>query len=86
MQLLEAECQNDSEREPLCYLKKIIRGISKENLSKLLRHVTVANVICTDKIAVGFNELDGVKRKVIAHMCGPLLKLPTTYNSYVKFK
>ena len=86
LQLLEVERQNDSEREPLCYLKKIIRGISNENLSKFLKYVTVADAICTDEIAVGFNELDGVERKVIAHMCCPLLKLPTTYNSYVKFK
>ena len=76
---------NDREKETLCYLKKFIRGISNEDLSKFSRYVTGAGVICIDKITVGFNELDGAERRVIAHTCGPLLELPTTYDCYVKF-
>ena len=74
------------ERETLCYLKKSIRGISSDDLSKFLRYVTGADVICVDKITGGFNELDGAERRVIAHTCGPLLELPSTYDCYVKFK
>ena len=85
MQLLEVECQNDREMETLCYLKKFVRGRSNEDLSKFLRYVTVTDVICIDKFAVGFNELDGAERGVIVHTCGPLLELPTTYDCYVKF-
>ena len=86
LQVLEVECQNDREKEALCYLKKINRGISNDDLSKFLRYVTGADVICVDKITVGFNESDGAERTVIAHTCGPLLELPTTYDCYVKFK
>ena len=86
LQLLEVECQNDRERETLCYLKKIIRGRSNEDLSKFLRYITGADVICIDKIAVGFSELDGAERRVIVHTCGPLLELPITYDCYVEFK
>ena len=70
----------------LCYLKKFIRGISNDDLSKFLRYVTGVDVICIDKITVGFNELYGAERRVIAHTCGPLLELPTTYDCNVKFK
>ena len=86
LQLLEVECQNDKEKEILCYLKKFIRGISNDDLSKFLRYDTGADVICVDKTTVGFNELDGGEQTVIAHTCGPLLELPTTYDCYVKFK
>ena len=86
LQLLEVECQNDREKEILYYLKKVIRGISNGDLSKFLRYVTGADVICVDKITMGFNELDGAERRVIAHTCGPLLELPTTYDCYFKFK
>ena len=61
LQLLEVECQNDRERETLCYLKKFIRGISNDDLSKFLTYVTGADEICVDKIAVGFSELDGAE-------------------------
>ena len=56
--MLEVKCQNDSERETRCYLKKFIRGISNDDLSKFLMYVIGADVICIDKITVGFSELD----------------------------
>ena len=75
-----------TEKGKLCYLKKFIRGISNEDHSKFLRYVTGADKICIDEITVGFNELDGAERRVIAHTCGPLLEPPITYDCYVKFK
>lgn len=42
-------------------------------------------MICIDKITVRFNETDGVERRFIGYVCGPLLVLPAMYNCYVKF-
>ena len=68
------------EKRKLCAIwKKITKGISNKDVSKFLRYII-------DKITVGFSELDGAERRVIAHTCGPLLELSTAYNCYVKFQ
>ena len=40
------------------------------------------NVIAATEITVSFNSLDGAHHSPIACTCGPVLEVPTTYQSY----
>ena len=39
-------------------------------------------IIAVTEITVAFNSLDGADRSPIARTCGPVLEVPTTYQSY----
>ena len=87
MKLLHAEPKNECQRESFQFLNKFVRNLSPEDLSKFLRYTTGADMICTDKLEIMFVEMpEGVSRRIIAHTCGPVMELPTSYTSYVEFK
>lgn len=48
--------------------------------------VTGADVLCVPTIHVQFTELDGIARRPIAHTCGSVLELPSTYDEYTEFR
>ena len=75
--------ENEAEKEALNYLKRLIRGLNQQDLSRVptfLRFVTGSDMICVDKIPVQFTNLDGLERRPIAHTCGAVLELPRTYH------
>ena len=82
VKMLNASPTNDVERNTLEYLKRFIKSLGG-NVLAFLQFTTGASVILQGKqIDVSFTRLDGLSRRPIAHTCGPLLEVPTTYQCY----
>ena len=86
LNLLAAEPSNNLQRDALSYLKRYIRGLEEERMTKFFRYCTGATMICVEHIEVTFTDLDGSARRPVAHTCGPLLELPSTYQSFLQFR
>lgn len=84
--MLKADPNNNSERAALDFLKRFVRGMGEAQLSSFMRYVTGADVLCVPQISVQFSALDGFARRPIAHTCGSLLELPSTYNTYPELR
>ena len=48
--------------------------------------ITGADAICVSYINVDFTKLERLGRRPIAHTCGCVLELPSTYDSYAEFR
>ena len=81
LKLIQSEPASAKERQCLDNLKKYIRSLQGD-LPVFLQFVTGSDVICFPSIEVTFTVLEGKTRRPIAHTCGPLLELPSTYQSY----
>ena len=44
--------------------------------------ITGSNIITVERIKVAFTDSVGAGRCIVAHTCGPLLELPSTYQTY----
>jgi hypothetical protein len=82
LKLIQSEPASDKERLCLDHLKKYIRSLQGNFLPLFLQFVTGSDVICFPHIEVTFSVLDGKTRRPVAHTCGPLLEIPSTYQSY----
>lgn len=82
IKLLAANPQNESERNSFDHLKRCIKSLNDGGLKAFLQFTTGSDVIAVTEITVSFNSLDGSHRSPIAHTCGPVLEVPTTYQSY----
>ena len=86
LDLLRADPTTNSERSVLSFLKRYIRGLDDEKLTMFLRYCTGATMVCVDSINVSFTDLDGEARRPVAHTCGSVLELPSTYQSFPQFR
>ena len=43
-------------------------------------------MLITNKLEVAFTKLEGVGCRPIAHTCGPVLELPSTYANFVELR
>lgn len=84
--LLRCKTSSPAEQAILHYLKQFIRGLDSPQLATFLNFVTGADVMCIDSIHVEFTKLDGYARRPIAHICGCILELPSTYDTYAEFR
>ena len=75
-----------AEQATLQYLKRFVRGMELAQLKSFLIFVTGADVICVESIKISFTKLDGLARRPIAHTCGCVLELPSTYDTYADFR
>ncbi|CAL8351969.1 unnamed protein product, partial [Boreogadus saida] len=82
LKLIDATPVTPADRQALGFLQQYIRGLDEMGLRRLLRFVTGSDVICVTGIQVTFTALEGLARRPVAHTCGPLLELPSTYYSY----
>ena len=79
--MLDAMPVTNAERAALDYFKRFVRGLEIPQLKCLLMFITGADVICVPKIQVDFTKLEGFQRRPIAHVCGCVVELPSTYDS-----
>jgi len=86
LSMIEADPQNNSERAAVDFLKRFVRGMDQAQLNSFLRYVTGADVICVPHISVQFSTLDGLARRPIAHTCGSVLELPSTYDTFPELR
>lgn len=82
IKLLKAEPSSDVERACLDHLKRYIKSLGESQLAGLLQFVTGSNIITVEEIQVTFTDTVGVSRCIVAHTCGPLLELPSTFQTY----
>ena len=80
VKLLQASPLSEAEHACLDHLKRYIRSLEGGKVSQFFAFVTASDVITCDSISVTFVELTGASRRPIAHTCGPVLELPSTYN------
>lgn len=84
--MLHAAPKTNAEGSALDYFKRFIRGLDIHQLKCLLMFITGADVICVTKLEINFTKLEGLARRPIAHVCGCVLELPSTYDSYTEFR
>lgn len=82
VKLIKSEPVTDQERQCLDHLKKYIRSLQGSSLSVFLQFITGSDIISCDSIEVTFSALEGTSRRPVAHTCGPLLEIPSSYQSY----
>ncbi|KAL7385064.1 hypothetical protein ABVT39_014563 [Epinephelus coioides] len=86
LSLLSAEPTSAAQNKTMQHLRLFIRSLDSERLSKFLRFVTGADVLCVNKISIQFSDDIGLQRRPVAYTCGPLLQLPCTYSNYTEFR
>ena len=77
---------NEGERDAFKFLQKFIRGLDISKLLKFLQFTTGMDIMVSKKIEVTFFKCEGLSARPIAHTCGPLLEIPSTYANYVEFR
>ena len=82
LKLINSKPETEQERQCLDHLKKYIRSLQGNSLSLFLQFITGSDIITCESIEVAFKVLEGTVRRPIAHTCGPLLEIPSTYQSY----
>ena len=82
IKLLHAEPSSDAERASIDYLKRFVKSLDDSRLAGLLQFITGSNIITVERIKVAFTDSVGAGRCIVAHTCGPLLELPSTYQTY----
>ena len=80
-------CPNTSgERDALKFLQRFIRGLEMPKLVQFLRFTTAMDIMGRRKLQVEFNKSQGFGSRPIAHTCGPVLELPSTYANFVELR
>lgn len=88
IKLLQSDPSNDAERSSLDHLKRYIKSLQSNLLETFLQFVTGSDVLLCNNITVTFSNLlndpvqSGKGRRPIVRTCGPVLELPSTYQSY----
>nr|XP_020512189.1 uncharacterized protein LOC110001097 isoform X4 [Labrus bergylta] len=86
LKLIDASPTTPAENQSVRFLQQYIRGLDELGLRKMMRFVTGSDVLCVRKIEVLFTPLEGLARRPVAHTCGPVLELPSTYNFYPELR
>ena len=86
LEMLAAQPNTEAERDAFKFLQRYIRGLDNTKLIQFLRFTTASDILMTCKIEVAFTKLEGVGCRPIAHTCGPVLELPSTYANFVELR
>ena len=84
VKLQDASPRTEAEHTCSEHIKRYSRSLEGNSLNQFLAFVTGSDVIVYDKISVAFVELFGAFRRPVVHTCGPLLELPSAYQSYTE--
>ena len=88
IKLLQSDPSNDAERNCLDHLKRYIKSLQSTFFETFLQFVTGSDVLLCDSVTVSYSNLEsdpvqsGKGRRPIVRTCGPVLELPSTYQSY----
>lgn len=86
LRLLDANPSSDAERDAFRFLQQYVRGLDGNKVLQFLRFVTATDILISGKIQVTFIKSEGAARRPIAHTCGPVLEIPSTYSNYCEFR
>ena len=84
--LTEPIMQNEAQARVYKYLQQYIGNMKGCELSRFLCFTTGSSALLTKEISVTFNSNSGKGRSPIAHTCGCVLELPSTFFSYLEFE
>ena len=84
--LQEPTLYNEAEGRVFNYLQQFIGNLKIDELRKFLRFTTGSSALIVENITVSFNSTTGMARRPIAHTCGCVLEVPSTYISYLEFE
>ena len=86
LEILAAQPNTEAERDAFKFLQRYVRGLDNTKLIQFLRFTTASDILTTTKLEVTFTKLEGVGCRPIAHTCGPVLELPSTYSNFVEVR
>ena len=86
LSMLDSTVNSTADQASLDFLKRFIRGMELSQLKSFLMFVTGSDVVCVSRISVEYTKLEGLARRPIAHTCGCVLELPTTYENFAEFR
>lgn len=82
LKILDASPENEAQRNAFDHLVRYIKSLGG-NVTAFLQFTTGSDIILEgQKLKVSFTELNGLQRRPVAHTCGPLLEIPSTYQFY----
>ena len=84
LEILSAQPNTEVEQDAFKSLQHYIRGLDNTKLIQFLRFTTASDILVTSKLEVAFSKLEGVGCTPIAHTCGPVLEIPSTYANFVE--
>jgi len=84
--ITEPEAMNAAEERMYQFLRTYISNMKEDKIRQFLRFVTGSAVLTSKSITITFNNLSGIQRHPIAHMCDCVLELPISYPSYPEFE
>ena len=83
---LTSNPQSEGERDAFKFLQRFVIGLEIPKLLQFLRFATAMDIMIDKKIEVTFIKCKGLSARSIAHTCGPLLEIPSTYANYVDLR
>ena len=86
LQILAAQPNTEAERDAFNFLQRYVRGLDNTKLIQFLRFTTVSDILTTTKLEVAFTKLEGVGCRPIAHTCGPVSELLSTYSNFFEVR
>ena len=78
--------ESEGERDAFKFLQRFVRGLDMSKLERFLRFTTGMDILVGKNIEVTFIKCEGLGARPIAHTCGPVLEIPSTYSNYVEFR
>ena len=78
--------ESEGERDAFKFLQRFVRGLDMSKLERFLRFTTGMDILVGKNIEVTFIKCEGLGVRPIAHTCGPVLEIPSTYSNYVEFR
>jgi len=83
---IECNPSTDGERDALKFLQRFVRGLDLPKLVQFQRFTTAMDIMGTRKLLVTFTKSEGFCSRPIAHTCGPVLELPSSYANFVELR
>lgn len=82
IKLLRAEPRSEAERTCFEHLKRFIKSLNESKLAGFLQFINGSNIVTVSEIKVAFNTSVGLARSIVSRTCGPVLEIPSTFQTY----
>jgi len=77
---------SENQTEVANHLKRYIREIDEDKLSRFLRFCTGSDLVVTEAIHVELTYQTDFTRRPIGHTCGMVLELSDSYDNFPQFR
>ncbi|KAL1022820.1 hypothetical protein UPYG_G00032800 [Umbra pygmaea] len=79
-------CMTTKQKEIEHHLKRYIREMDEEKLSRFLRFTTGSDLITCNRISALFSQMSDFTRRPIGRTCGRVLELADCYDNFPDFR